>query len=107
MKDDSAYLQLAAFYEEKRNFFLKQLSGSKFEIKPAEGTYFQLLGYQNISEEKDTDLAIRLIKEFGVAAIPVSVFYHKPFDSKYLRFCFAKENNTLEQAAKRLLNFAS
>jgi methionine aminotransferase len=107
MEENSAYLQLAAFYEEKRNFFLRQLSGSKFDIKPAKGTYFQLLGYQNISEEKDTDLAIRLIKEFGVAAIPVSVFYHKPFDSKYLRFCFAKENNTLTQAAERLLKFAS
>jgi methionine aminotransferase len=100
-------LQLAAFYEEKRNFFLKQLSGSKFDFKPAKGSYFQLLGYQNISEEKDMDLAIRLTKEFGVATIPVSVFYHKPFDSKYLRCCFAKENDTLQKAAEKLLKFAS
>jgi methionine aminotransferase len=107
MEDDSVYLQLAAFYEEKRNFFLKQLAGSKFDIKPAKGSYFQLLGYQNISEEKDMDLAIRLTKEFGVATIPVSVFYHKPFDSKYLRICFAKENHTLEKAAERLLKFTS
>jgi methionine aminotransferase len=107
MEDDSVYLQLATFYEEKRNFFLKQLAGSKFDIKPAKGSYFQLLGYQNISEEKDMDLAIRLTKEFGVAAIPVSVFYHKPFDSKYLRCCFAKENVTLQKAAEKLLKFAS
>jgi methionine transaminase len=107
MEDDSIYLQLAAFYEAKRNFFLKQLSGSKFDIKPAKGSYFQLLGYQNISEEKDMDLTIRLTKEFGVATIPVSVFYHKPFDSKYLRICFAKENDTLQKAAEKLLKFAS
>lgn len=107
MEDDSVYLKLAAFYEEKRNFFLKQLAGSKFDITPTQGTYFQLLGYQNISEEKDIDLAIRLTKEFGVASIPVSVFYHKPFDSKYLRCCFAKENDTLQKAAEKLLKFAS
>lgn len=107
MEDNSAYLQLAAFYEEKRNFFLKQFEGSKFDITPAQGTYFQLLGYQNISEEKDIDLAVRLTKEFGVASVPVSVFYHKPFDSKLLRFCFAKENETLQKAAERLMKFAS
>lgn len=107
MEDDSVYLKLAAFYEEKRNFFLKQLAGSKFDITPTQGTYFQLLGYQNISEEKDIDLAIRLTKEFGVASIPVSVFYHKPFDSKYLRFCFAKENEILQKAAERLMKFVS
>ncbi len=107
MEDDAAYLQLAAFYQQKRDFFLKQLTDSKFEIKPAEGTYFQLLSYRNISEEKDMDLAIRLTKEYGVASVPVSVFYHKPFDSKYLRFCFAKSDDTLEKAAERLRKFGA
>jgi len=106
MEDESEYLQLNQFYQEKRDYFLNCLKGSKFDMKPASGSYFQLLGYQNISEEKDTDLAVRLTKEIGVASIPVSVFYHKPTDIKYLRFCFAKHNDTLQQAAERLMKFA-
>jgi methionine aminotransferase len=106
MEDENEYLSLNNFYQEKRDYFLKCLNGSKFEMKPASGSYFQLLGYQNISEEKDTELAVRLTKEFGVASIPISVFYPKPVDIKHLRFCFAKNNNTLEQAAERLMKFA-
>jgi methionine transaminase len=106
MDDENEYLQLNDFYQQKRDFFLSCLKGSKFDIKPAEGTYFQLLGYQNISDEKDTELAIQLTKDFGVASIPVSVFYPKPADIKHLRFCFAKNNDTLQQAAERLMKFA-
>lgn len=102
MDDESEYLKLNSFYQDKRDYFKKCLEGSKFEIKPSPGTYFQLLGYQNISEEKDLELAIRLTKEIGVASIPISVFYHKPADIKYLRFCFAKENETLLKAAEKL-----
>jgi methionine transaminase len=102
MEDESEYLKLNSFYQDKRDYFNKCLEGSKFEIKPSLGTYFQLLGYQNISEEKDLELAIRLTKEIGVASIPISVFYHKPADIKYLRFCFAKENETLLKAAEKL-----
>ena len=67
---------------------------------------FQLLDYSAITDEKDTDLAIRLTKEFGVASIPISVFYHKPQDNKVLRFCFAKGEDTLEKAAEKLRKFA-
>jgi methionine aminotransferase len=94
-----AYLDLAAFYQEKRDLFRKMVEGSRFTLKPAQGSYFQLLGYEKISEEADTDFAIRLTKEFKVASIPVSVFYNKKVDHKVLRFCFAKQNSTLEQAA--------
>jgi methionine aminotransferase len=58
------------------------------------------LNYKNISDEKDTDYAVRLIKESGLAAIPISVFYHKPVQDNMLRFCFAKRNETLEKAAE-------
>lgn len=94
-----AYLDLAAFYQEKRDLFRQLVDGSNFTLKPAEGSYFQLLGYEKISDEADTDFAIRLTKEFKVASIPVSVFYNKKVDHKVLRFCFAKQNSTLEQAA--------
>jgi methionine aminotransferase len=62
-----------------------------------------LLDYSGITKEKDTDFAIRMTKEFGVASIPTSVFYHEAVDNKVLRFCFAKTDETLEKAAEKLL----
>lgn len=97
------YLQVSSLYQEKRDFFLKAIKESRFEIRPSAGTYFQLLGYKDITEEKDTDFAVRLTKEFKIASIPVSVFYHSPVDDKVLRFCFAKEMETLEKAAEVLI----
>jgi methionine aminotransferase len=96
------YKELSEFYQEKRDFFLKQLKGSRFKFVPASGSYFQLLDYSAITDEKDTDYAVRLTKENGVASIPVSVFYHKPVDNKLLRFCFAKTDETLKKAAEKL-----
>ena len=97
------YLELSAFYEQKRNFFNKLFVGSRFTIKPSAGTYFQLLNYSKISDEKDEEFARRLTIQNKVASIPVSVFYHKKRDSKDLRFCFAKDNDELEKAAERLV----
>ncbi len=102
MNDKEAYIQLSSFYQEKRDYFQKLMKGSKFKILPCEGSYFQLLGYQKITQEKDTEFAERLTKEFKVASIPTSVFYHKRTDNHVLRFCFAKENDTLEKAAEKL-----
>ncbi|MBK7888637.1 MAG: methionine aminotransferase [Bacteroidetes bacterium] len=103
MKDKSNYQGLQQFYAEKRDYFRQLINGSAFKILPCMGSYFQLLDYSGISKEKDTDYAIRLTRENGVASIPVSVFYHIPQDYHLLRFCFAKENTMLEQAAERLL----
>ena len=103
MKEKDAYLQLNAYYQEKRDYFIKLIEGSKFKHVPASGSYFQLLDYSNLSEEKDTEYAIRLTKEYKIASVPTSVFYHQPIDNKYLRFCFAKSKETLEQAAEKLL----
>ena len=102
LKNEEAYLGLSSFYQQKRNLFLKLIKPSKFKFIPALGSYFQLLQYKNISEEKDFDFAVRLTKELGVAAVPVSSFYHLPSDNKILRFCFAKKDETLEQAAEKL-----
>jgi methionine aminotransferase len=103
LENKDAYLQLSAFYQEKRDFFNRLFSASRFKLQPSPGTYFQLLDYSAISNEKDTDFAHRLTIEHGVASIPVSVFYHKKTESKYLRFCFAKDNNELESAAEKLI----
>ncbi len=95
------YMELPEFYQEKRDYFNEAIRDSRFELlQPAAGTYFQVLSYQAISDEKDTDLAIRLIDEYQLASVPVSVFYHKNVDEKMLRFCFAKDQETLDRAAE-------
>src|SRR3954447_2927526 len=99
MQDPSAYLSLAAFYQQKRDFFLAGIKGSRFRVLPSRGTFFQNLAYDAISDEKDTDLAVRLTREHGVASIPVSVFYREPPQHKVLRFCFAKSEKTLADGA--------
>ncbi|TND10275.1 MAG: methionine aminotransferase [Bacteroidetes bacterium] len=102
LKKKKHYQSLGSFYQKKRDKFVKLLKGSHFALDPCAGTYFQLLRYNNISKEKDTDYAVRLIKEHGVASIPISVFYHKPVFDGVLRFCFAKKDETLERAAEIL-----
>jgi methionine aminotransferase len=102
MENPEAYLSLAAFYQRKRDFFLQGLRGSRFKPLPSRGTFFQNLAYDAISDEKDTDLAVRLTKEKGIASIPVSVFYRQPPPHKVLRFCFAKSEETLARGAEIL-----
>lgn len=93
---------LGKFYQEKRDYFRKLLQNSRFELMPCEGTYFQVVSYAAISDESDVDFCTRLVVEYGVAAIPISAFYADGKDLKLIRFCFAKDNKTLEEAAKRL-----
>ncbi|MFL5754546.1 MAG: methionine aminotransferase [Bacteroidia bacterium] len=100
LKNKENYLELKHFYQQKRDKFVKLVHNSKFTCEPSAGTYFQLLKYENLSNEKDTEYAKRLTKEYGIASIPLSVFYHKPVDNKVLRFCFAKKDETLEKAAE-------
>ncbi|WP_298526736.1 methionine aminotransferase [uncultured Christiangramia sp.] len=102
LKQPDHYLDLAGFYQEKRDTFLELISGSKFRSTPSKGTYFQLLDFSEITTEKDTDFAERLVKEHQLAAIPVSVFNIDEKDHSQLRFCFAKTNDTLEKAAEIL-----
>jgi len=104
LKEKENYLGLEKFYQQKRDFFIDLIKKSRFKLKPASGTYFQLLDYSKIANERDTDYAVRLVKEAGLASIPISVFYHEPVDNKMLRFCFAKKEETLEKAAKIICN---
>lgn len=104
MKDAETYNSVSSFYEEKRNKFLQAIEGSKFNPLNCSGTYFQLLSYEGITDEDDVSFAERLTKEFGIACIPVSVFYNSKLDEKVLRFCFAKEDATLIKAGEILRN---
>jgi len=106
LDNKDAYLQCASFYQQKRDEFLNLVKGSRFSFTPSQGTYFQLLNFKEISDEKDADFANRLIKEYKLASIPVSAFYHNSFDSKELRFCFAKTSETLKKAAEILHKIA-
>jgi methionine aminotransferase len=94
--------QLAAFYMGKRDFFKNLLKDSRFVLLPSEGSYFQVASYQSISDENDIDFCKRLVTEFGVAAIPLSVFNDDGRDQKLIRFCFAKDEETLKNATERL-----
>lgn len=102
MTDKNNYNYLSDFYQQKRDYFVSLIQTSRFKIIPSYGTYFQLLDYSEISDESETDFAIRLTKEFKLASIPVSVFYHKPTDHHVLRFCFAKKEETMQKAAEIL-----
>jgi methionine aminotransferase len=102
LEQPELYTQLGAFYQQKRDRFLELIAGSRFRGLPCQGTYFQTLDYSAISQETETEFARRMTVEHGVAAIPPSVFYHQGDDHKQLRFCFAKQDATLEQAAERL-----
>ena len=93
---------LGKFYQDKRDLFRNLIKESRFELLPSEGTYFQVVNYSKISDENDVDFSQRLVKEYGVASIPMSVFNASGKDDKLIRFCFAKDTDTLTKAAKLL-----
>lgn len=93
---------LGSFYQEKRDYFHELMKNSRFDLLPSEGTYFQLASYKQISNENDIAFTKKLVVEHGVATIPLSVFNANGEDRKLIRFCFAKDNDTLKQAAEKL-----
>ena len=99
---DPACADLAAFYQAKRDLFLRLMEGSRFRPLACEGTFFQMMDYSAITQERDADFALRLIREHGVAAIPISPFLSGVEAGPVIRFCFAKKDETLERAAERL-----
>jgi methionine aminotransferase len=104
MQDARRHLDLAAFYQQKRDFFRDLLAATPFELLPCRGTYFQLARYDRISDLPDREFAEWLTREVGVAVIPISVFYADGRDDRVVRFCFAKQEATLRAAAERLCN---
>ncbi|MDD3328094.1 MAG: pyridoxal phosphate-dependent aminotransferase [Zoogloea sp.] len=105
MADASRHLGLAAFYQEKRDFFRAGLAATRFEALPCAGTYFQTVRYSAISDRPDTDFVDWLTREVGVAAIPLSAFFGNGRDERVIRFCFAKREDTLAAAFERLQRF--
>jgi methionine aminotransferase len=105
LKDESTYLSLPDFFQQKRDYFRKGLAGTKFELLSSYGSYFQSVKYNHLNNESDIAFAMRLTREAGVACIPTSAFYTKGTDHKILRFCFAKKQETLDDAVNRLLDF--
>ena len=102
MADPAPYLELPAFYQRKRDIFRNGLQGSRFELLPADGTYFQCVRYGAISDMPEAQFAEWLTTEVKVAAIPVSAFYQQGKESGIVRFCFAKKDDTLALALERL-----
>ena len=102
MADPQPYLDLPAFYQRKRDLFRAGLAGSRFELLPADGTYFQCVKYAAISQDSEAQFAEWLTTELKVAAIPVSAFYAETKESGIVRFCFAKKDETLNLALARL-----
>ena len=96
------YLDLSRFYQNKRDHFLSGMQHSRFKPLPCSGSYFQLMSYADITQQADTEYARELTKKAGIASIPISVFYGNGTDEKVLRFCFAKDDKTLDQATEIL-----
>ncbi|WOD44836.1 methionine aminotransferase [Hwangdonia lutea] len=99
LENENHYLELSVFYQQKRDLVLSLIKDSRFKFTPSKGTYFQLLDYSEITNENDVDFAKRLTIENKLASIPISVFYDTKIESKMLRFCFAKKDDTLKRAA--------
>jgi len=96
------YQNLGKVVQQKRDYFQQLMAQTKFEALPSYGSYFQLYSYKQITDESENEFAVRLIKEYGVASIPVSVFYKQETNNQVLRFCFVKNEQTLEAAVSRL-----
>lgn len=97
-----AHRQIAEMYRQKRDFFLETMAQSRFKPLPSQGTYFQLFDYSALSDKPEVEFAKELTEKHGVATIPLSVFYHQPQEHQALRFCFAKNEETLRKAGSLL-----
>lgn len=102
LEDKRNYRNLGTFYQKKRDFLVRELRGSRFRIIPSHGTYFQLVNYRDITDEPEMEFAMRMTRDYGVAAIPLSPFYQHGKNNHTLRLCFAKKEETLAQAASIL-----
>jgi methionine aminotransferase len=100
--DPAPYLDLAAFYQRKRDLFRAGLAASRLRLLPCEGSYFQSVDYSAVSDLPEADFCRWLTREVGVAAIPISAFYDGGFEQRIARLCFAKRDDTLERALERL-----
>ena len=104
LEQPNPFRDLPEFYQKKRDYFALLMRSTRFKLLSVQGTYFQLASYEPISSENEKDFARKLTIDHGVAGIPLSSFYGKHQENKLIRFCFAKTDQTLEEAAERLSN---
>jgi methionine aminotransferase len=97
------YMELSIFYQKKRDYFLQIISNTAFKPLRCAGTYFQVVAYEAVSDLDDKTFCTLMPEKYGIAAIPLSAFYTSEDDIKLIRFCFAKTENLLDQAAERLM----
>lgn len=102
LENESAYQELGPFIQQKRDYFRQLMAATPFRCIPSHGSYFECYSYGHFSQEADRDFAVRLTRDYGIATIPVSAFYKDGKDDKVLRFCFAKQESTLEKAVEQL-----
>ncbi|HCX80552.1 MAG: methionine aminotransferase [Curvibacter sp. RIFCSPHIGHO2_12_FULL_63_18] len=102
LSNPAPYLELPAFYQRKRDLFRAGLAHTKFKLLPSQGSYFQCVDISEVSDLGEADFCQWLTREVGVAAIPLSAFYGDGFDQRVVRFCFAKQDATLNAALERL-----
>lgn len=105
LQQEKHYLELGTFLQQKRDYFRSLMSAMPFKVIPSYGSYFELYSYEGLTGESEKELAVRMVKECGVATIPTSAFYQDGDDHKVLRFCFAKKETTLQQAVEQLMKF--
>jgi methionine transaminase len=106
LQTNKDYIGLGKFMQQKKDYFEKAMSVTKFKALPSYGSYFQLYSYEGLSELNEKDFAIWLTKEHGVTTIPVSAFYKTPVNYKVVRFCFAKNETLLDEAVERLVKIS-
>ncbi|MBK7884814.1 MAG: aminotransferase class I/II-fold pyridoxal phosphate-dependent enzyme [Chitinophagaceae bacterium] len=103
IQQEDQYIQLNKVLQKKRDYFASLMTHTRFVPLPSHGSYFQIYSYKNISNLSEKEFAVQLTKEYGVATIPVSAFYKNETNNQALRFCFAKKEDTLEQAVEKLI----
>lgn len=102
LEDATHYLELGNFLQQKRDYFASLMLSTRFKPLPSHGSYFQSYSYAEIADDNEMDFAVKLVRDAGVATIPVSAFYKTPVNHQVLRFCFAKREETLQEAVRRL-----
>jgi methionine aminotransferase len=102
LEDATHYLELGNFLQQKRDYFASLMQSTRFKPLPSHGSYFQSYSYAEIADDNEMDFAVKLVRDAGVATIPVSAFYKTPVNHQVLRFCFAKKEDTLQEAVRRL-----
>lgn len=102
LQHPESYNRLSTIQQQKRDFFIQQIQASRFKLLPSKGSFFICADYSEISTEADTNFAARITEQFKIATIPLSVFYENKTDHHIIRFCFAKKETTLQEAAEKI-----